>query len=68
MAQKNTIEQLMNLAALWTLNNFDNIILFVYELSLLKIEESRNFICSENFMKFKASDIEIKASIYWVYT
>jgi hypothetical protein len=68
MAQKNAVEQLMNLAALWTLNNFDNILLFIYELSLLKIEESRNFICSENFMKFKASDIEIKASIYWVYT
>lgn len=58
----------MNLAALWTLNNFDNIIYFVYELAVIKTQENRNMLNSESFMKFKVSDIEIKGAINWVYT
>ena len=44
MAQKDALNQLMNLGALWALNNFDNFCYFVFEMAIAKNIEHRSII------------------------
>lgn len=67
MKQKTPLDQLMNLTALWTLNNFDNFFYIIYDLALMKNSDHRKIIKSDDYMKFKTTENSIDASIWWVY-
>ena len=41
MAQKDAVSQLMNLTALWTLNNFDNFVYLIFDMVVMKNAKHR---------------------------
>ena len=67
MKQKTPLDQLMNLTALWTLNNFDNFFYLILNLILMKNSEHRKIIKSDNYMKFRVKENSIDATVWWVY-
>ena len=44
MAQKDAVSQLMNLTALWTLNNFDNFTYLVFDMVVMKNVKHRSIL------------------------
>ena len=66
MAQKDALNQLMNLGALWALNNFDNFCYFVFDMAIAKNPKHRYIINEDKFMKFKVSENMIDSAIYWI--
>ena len=67
MSQKDPMSQLMNMAALWTLNNFDNFFYLLLDMVLMKNQNHRKILKSDNYMMFKVSENEIDATVYWIY-
>ena len=56
MKQKTPLEQLMNLTALWTLNNFDNFFYLIFDMVLMKDKVTRKIITDDKYMKFKIKE------------
>ena len=66
MAQKDAVSQLMNLTALWTLNNFDNFTYLVFDMVVMKNVKHRSILLDDKFMKFKVTENQIGAAIAWI--
>lgn len=56
----------MNLTALWTLNNFDNFIYYWFDMIIMKNHRHRTIIENDKFMKFRVTENQIDAAVYWI--